>query len=215
MNESLLFIFRNRRIWNCSNKSRTHNRWSMWNWQIRRSIYAKHFSKITIHPDTRTIKSETLPDFDILVAGFPCQSFSIAGKRRGFEDSRGTLFFKIARIAQEKRPRHLLLENIKGLLSHEGGNTVRKIFKILDELGYDTQSSIVNTKDFLPQNRSVSSLSQLLESTVSEKYFLSEKAMKGIIQHDKNHKKKGNGFKIKLVEQLMPTITKDRALEPW
>jgi len=117
------------------------------------AIYTKHFPNITIHKDATKIKPEKLPDFDILLAGFPCQSFSIAGKRRGFEDARGTLFFEIIRIAQKKRPRHLLLENVKGLLSHENGNTARKIFCTLDELGYDTQSSIINTKDFLPQNR--------------------------------------------------------------
>ena len=118
-----------------------------------RQVYARHFPKIPIHPDATKINPEELPDFDILVAGFPCQSFSIAGRRKGFEDTRGTLFFEIARIAQEKRPRHLLLENVKGLLSHESGDTIRKIYKTLDELGYDTESHIINTKDFLPQNR--------------------------------------------------------------
>ena len=118
-----------------------------------RLVYARHFPKVHICEDATKINPEELPDFDILVAGFPCQSFSIAGRRKGFEDTRGTLFFEIARIAQKKRPYHLLLENVKGLLSHEGGNTIRKIYKTLDELGYDTESHIINTKDFLPQNR--------------------------------------------------------------
>lgn len=118
-----------------------------------RSVYAKHFPDVSILDDAREINPEELPDFDILVAGFPCQSFSVAGKRRGFEDTRGTLFFEIARIARKKQPQYMLLENVKGLLSHERGKTVRKIYQTLDELGYDTESRIINTKDFLPQNR--------------------------------------------------------------
>ena len=121
--------------------------------EYARQIYARHFPGVTIHRDATTIDPSKLPDFDILVGGFPCQAFSIAGKRRGFEDTRGTLFFEIARIAQQKRPRYLLLENVKGLLSHERGETIRIIFQTLDELGYDTQARIVNSKDFVPQNR--------------------------------------------------------------
>lgn len=118
-----------------------------------RQIYSRHFPTVTIHPDARGIDPSKLPDFDGVVAGFPCQTFSIAGNRAGFEDTRGTLFFEIARIAKEKRPRYLLLENVKGLLSHDEGNTMRKIISVLDELGYDTSSCLVNTKNFLPQNR--------------------------------------------------------------
>ena len=118
-----------------------------------RQVYARHFPGVTIYEDATKINPEELPDFDILAAGFPCQPFSIAGRKKGFEDTRGTLFFEIARIAQEKRPRHLLLENVKGLLSHARGDTIRKIYKTLDELGYDTESHIINTKNFLPQNR--------------------------------------------------------------
>lgn len=121
--------------------------------KFARDVFEKHFPNIPLHKDATKINPKDLPDFDLLVAGFPCQAFSIAGKRRGFEDTRGTLFFEIARIAQEKRPQYLLLENVKGLLSHERGKTVRKIYQTLNELGYDTQSSIINTKDFLPQNR--------------------------------------------------------------
>lgn len=121
--------------------------------EYARQIYATHFPGIPIHPDATKINAAELPDFDLLVAGFPCQSFSIAGNRKGFEDTRGTLFFEIARIAQEKRPRYLLLENVKGLLSHEQGATIRTIYKTLDALGYDTQSCIINTKNYLPQNR--------------------------------------------------------------
>ena len=89
-----------------------------------------------------------------MVGGFPCQAFSIAGKRGGFRDTRGTLFFEIARIVREKQPRLLLLENVKGLLSHDQGRTFTTIIATLDELGYDLQWQVLNSKDFgVPQNR--------------------------------------------------------------
>ena len=88
-----------------------------------RSVYARQFPGVAIWENATTIKPKELPDFDILCAGFPCQSFSIAGKRRGFDDTRGSLFFEIARIAKEKRPSILFLENVRGLLSHDKGKT--------------------------------------------------------------------------------------------
>ena len=86
--------------------------------------------------DARGIIPESLPDIDLICGGFPCQSFSIAGKRGGFEDARGTLFFEIARIARVKRSHFLLLENVPGLLSHDGCRTFATILDTLDELGY-------------------------------------------------------------------------------
>ncbi len=116
-------------------------------------IYEKYF-KHTNYGDIRKIKPRNLPDFDLLIGGFPCQSFSIAGKRKGFEDTRGTLFFEIARIVAAKRPRLLLLENVKGLLSHEKGRTFGIILRTLDGLGYDLQWQVLNSKNFgVPQNR--------------------------------------------------------------
>lgn len=104
--------------------------------------------------DIRKIKTEELPNFDILCAGFPCQSFSIAGKRRGFDDTRGTMFFEVARILKDKRPRYFILENVKGLLNHDGGKTFQTILKILSDLGYQTQWQLLNSKFFgVPQNR--------------------------------------------------------------
>ena len=89
-----------------------------------------------------------------MVAGFPCQAFSIAGKRQGFSDTRGTLFFEIARILEDKRPKYFLFENVKGLLSHDEGRTFKRILAILSELGYALEWQIVNSKDYgLPQNR--------------------------------------------------------------
>ncbi|MBQ9246462.1 DNA (cytosine-5-)-methyltransferase [bacterium] len=104
--------------------------------------------------DATEIKTSELPDFDILCAGFPCQSFSIAGKRLGFEDTRGSMFFEIIRILKDKRPRYFILENVKGLLNHDGGKTFQTILKLLSDIGYQTQWQLLNSKFFgVPQNR--------------------------------------------------------------
>ena len=104
--------------------------------------------------DARAIEPDKLPDIDLICAGFPCQSFSIAGKRRGFADTRGTLFFEISRIAAVKRPKFLLLENVPGLLSHDSGRTFATILASLDELGYDVTWQVLNSADFgVPQSR--------------------------------------------------------------
>ena len=117
-------------------------------------IYQKHFPKHKGYGNAKTIKTRELPDFDLLVAGFPCQAFSIAGKREGFQDTRGTLFFEIARILKDKRPRYFLLENVKGLLSHESGKTFQTILKVLSNLGYVLQWKVLNSKNYgVPQNR--------------------------------------------------------------
>lgn len=117
-------------------------------------IYQKHFPNHKNYGDIKSIDIEGLPDFDFLCGGFPCQSFSIAGKRGGFEDTRGTLFFDIARILKIKQPRLLLLENVKGLLSHDNGFTFKTIISTLTELGYDLQWQVLNSKNFgVPQNR--------------------------------------------------------------
>lgn len=117
------------------------------------SVYRRHYGQCDIR-DIRTVNASEIPDFDLVVGGFPCQSFSVAGRRGGFADTRGTLFFEIARIVKEKQPRLLLLENVKGLLSHDKGETFRVILSSLDELGYDVQWQVLNSKDFgVPQNR--------------------------------------------------------------
>ena len=117
------------------------------------SIYKKHFGECD-ESDIQSVDASKLPDFDLLCGGFPCQAFSIAGKRKGFDDTRGTLFFEIARILREKKPRLCLLENVKGLLSHDNGNTFKTIITTLDELGYDLQWQVLNSKNFgVPQNR--------------------------------------------------------------
>ena len=104
--------------------------------------------------DITKVRSEDIPEHELLCGGFPCQSFSIAGKRGGFEDTRGTMFFEIARILRDKRPKMLLLENVKGLLSHDSGRTFATILNTLSELGYVGQYEVLNSKNFgVPQNR--------------------------------------------------------------
>lgn len=91
---------------------------------------------------------------DVICGGFPCQAFSIAGKQLGFEDARGTLFYEIARAAKEIKPRYLFLENVRNLLSHDKGKTFTTMLTILDELGYDAEWQVLNSKNFgVPQNR--------------------------------------------------------------
>lgn len=117
-------------------------------------VYKSHFQDHYNYGDITKINAEDLPSIELIVGGFPCQAFSIAGLRRGFDDTRGTLFFDIARIIRAKQPRLVLLENVKGLLSHDGGRTFGTIIAALDELGYDVQWQVLNSKDFgVPQNR--------------------------------------------------------------
>ncbi len=106
------------------------------------------------YPDARTIDFNDLPDFNLLCGGFPCQAFSLAGRRKGFEDARGTLFFEIARLAEAKRPAYLLLENVPGLLNHDGCRTFAAILTTLYDLGYHVEWSVLNSKHFgVPQSR--------------------------------------------------------------
>ena len=150
---------------------------------------------------------------DIIVGGFPCQAFSIAGKRQGFEDTRGTLFFEIARAIKEVQPSYVLLENVKGLFSHDGGRTFGTIIQTLDELGFFTEWGLFNSKYWgVPQNRErvyilatrkdkfkepllfdlvkqqtkvTTRLIDVLEDEVDEKYYLSEEKTKKLtLDHD-------------------------------
>ena len=118
-----------------------------------RQTYAKNFGHEPEYTDVREINPGELEDFDCLCAGFPCQAFSIAGKRRGFDDTRGTLFFEILRIAREKQPSILFLENVKGLLSHDKGETFRTIIESMDELGYDVEWQVLDSANWVPQHR--------------------------------------------------------------
>ena len=106
------------------------------------------------YPDARTINPAEMPEFQLLCGGFPCQSYSIAGHKLGFNDERGTLFFEISRLARYRRPAYLLLENVPNLLSHDKGRTFAVILSALYELGYHVEWSVLNSKDFgVPQSR--------------------------------------------------------------
>ena len=167
--------------------------------------------------DITKINPSVIPDFDILLAGFPCQAFSMAGKKGGFEDTRGTLFFNLAEILKRKRPRAFLLENVKGLAMHEGGKTLSVILNTLERLNYQVKYKVLNSKDFgVPQNREriyiigfktdidkfqfpsgskQITLNKVLEKeSVSPKYYLSKRYYKTLKEHKKRHKRKGNGF---------------------
>mgnify|MGYP000448494079 CR=1 FL=1 len=119
--------------------------------------YEKNFDIKVDRRDICTVEASELPDFDVLLAGFPCQAFSIAGYRQGFDDEqgRGNLFFEITRIMKEKRPRIAFFENVKNLVSHDNGNTFRVICEELDKLGYKYLFQVMNGSEYgdVPQNR--------------------------------------------------------------
>lgn len=166
--------------------------------------------------DITKIKEEDIPDFDILIAGFPCQPFSNAGLKKGFEDSRGTLFFDIARIVRYHKPQVVFLENVKGFKSHQNGTTFKVVKNTLEEMGYKVFSKVLNAKDFgVPQNREriyiigflddvyfefpeptgeKTKLGNILEKNVNEKYTISDKLWAGHQRRKKEHQAKGNGF---------------------
>ena len=119
-----------------------------------KTVYQSNFGNDPIHGDITQIDEKSIPDFDFLLAGFPCQAFSNAGKRLGFEDTRGTLFFDVARILKEKMPKGFLLENVEGLVTHNNGKTLQTILNVLDDLGYTVSHGVLDGQDFgLAQSR--------------------------------------------------------------
>lgn len=116
--------------------------------------YGANFDSSVLIGDITKVNETDIPDHDLLVGGFPCQAFSIAGQRKGFEDTRGTLFFDVLRILKEKQPKYFLLENVKNLISHDGGKTFQVILDSLAELDYVIDFTVLNSKDFgVPQSR--------------------------------------------------------------
>tara|TARA_B100000795_G_C22790710_1_gene436789 strand:- start:1063 stop:2361 length:1299 start_codon:yes stop_codon:yes gene_type:complete len=124
-------------------------------------IYKHNFNNEEVHGDITQIDPKLIPDFDILLGGFPCQAFSNAGKRHGFDDTRGTLFYDVARIIAEKKPQGFLLENVEGLVTHDRvnreepiGNTLITILSVLQDLNYHVEWKVLNSKEFgVPQER--------------------------------------------------------------
>lgn len=116
--------------------------------------YLSNFDDNNLKGDITKISEKEIPEHDFLVAGFPCQAFSIAGRQKGFEDTRGTLFFDVIRILKEKHPKYILLENVKNLVAHDEGKTFKTIIKSLNEVGYTIDFTIINSVEAgLPQNR--------------------------------------------------------------
>lgn len=119
-----------------------------------RTSYIANFGGDNLYGDITLIDEKIIPNHQLLVAGFPCQSFSIAGKRKGFDDIRGTLFFDVARILKEKKPKYVLLENVKNLISHDKMETIKKIVNTLNEIGYTVDFTVINSCEAgVPQNR--------------------------------------------------------------
>ena len=118
-----------------------------------RDLYQANYNE-TVFKDITKIDEKEIPNHDVLLAGFPCQPFSIAGEKKGFNDTRGTLLFDIERILKEKKPKAIVLENVKHFKSHDKGNTIKVILNALNNLGYTTTWKVLNAKDFgVPQNR--------------------------------------------------------------
>lgn len=170
--------------------------------------------------DITKIKVQEVPKHDILLGGFPCQPFSNAGLKQGFDDTRGTLFFDVARIIDYRKPSMLLLENVKGFVNHDKGKTMKIVKETLEDLGYNVFFKVLNARDFgLPQNREriyivglnkrklgsigfkfpeptckPTRVGDILETKVDEKYTLSNKLWQGHKRRLKEHRAKGNGF---------------------
>lgn len=190
--------------------------------------YEENFGEVPFG-NIKKIKEKDVPGHDILLAGFPCQAFSIAGKKAGFKDVRGTLFFDIARILKKKKPKAFLLENVKGLNHHDKGKTLAAILDVLrNDLNYYVpQPEILNAKDFgVPQNRErifivgfrkdlnistfdypkplnkKTSVKKVLEKKpVSVKYYLSKRYLDTLKNHKMRHKDKGNGFGYEVISR--------------
>jgi len=182
--------------------------------------YQVNFGEVP-HGDITEIDAKEIPDHDLILAGFPCQPFSHAGLKLGFDDMRGTLFFDVARIIAEKRPAMVLLENVKGFVNHDRGRTFSTIKEVLEEeLGYSVFHKVLNASDFgLPQNRErifivcfdkdkfenpdfkfpeptgiETRLGDILEEQVDRKYILSTRLWQGHKRRKREHMAKGNGF---------------------
>ena len=208
------------------------------------------FSKITYrenfghepYGDITKIDAANIPDHDILLAGFPCQPFSIAGvskkislgRKHGFDDEKqGNLFFHIARILNEKKPRAFMLENVKNLKSHDGGKTFEIIINTLKDLGYHVSHSVIDARNFVPQHRERTyivgfradiytdlffqfpkvvnrelRIKDILEKKVSDKYTLSTKLWRYLQQYAKKHKENGNGFGFGLIDPAVDSVTR-------
>lgn len=200
---------------------------SEWDAQAQKT-YLLNYGEVPFGDITKETTKAFIPDdFDVLCAGFPCQAFSLAGKRLGFEETRGTLFFDVAEIIRRKRPKAFFLENVKGLLIHDKGKTIQTILKVLrEDLDYYVPDpQIVNAMNFgVPQHRErvyivgfrkdqnvteftypsptdkTKTFADIKEEhTVSAKYYLSTQYVKTLVAHKERHAAKGNGFGYEII----------------
>ena len=181
--------------------------------EYAKAIYTRHFPKHKDFGDATKIKTEELGDFNFLVGGFPCQAFSICGKRGGFNDSRGTLFFELARILRDKKPEYFLFENVKGLLSHDNGRTISTMFRILSDLGYDVKWEVYNSKGFTAQNRERIYIAGYSREKCSRKIHVTSRTNqedRRKIKKLANCNPKGTGFMGNVYDStgLSPTLTR-------
>ena len=166
--------------------------------------------------DITKIDEKDIPSHDILLAGFPCQAFSIAGKRLGFEDTRGTLFFEVARIIKYHKPKILFLENVKGFVNHDNGNTFRVVKKTLEEMGYKVFTKVLNAKDFgVPQNRERIYIVAFLDDIEFEfpKALCTEVSIKSKLQKDVLEKYYYNGKP--LFERIKDDVVNENSIYQW
>ena len=204
---------------------------SEWDKFSQKTYYA-NFGEVPTGDITK-IEAKDIPDFDILLGGFPCQPFSQAGLHKGFDDTRGTLFFEIERILQEKRPKAFLLENVKQLKGHDKGRTFRIIMEHLAALNYHAEAKILRAADFgVPQNReriyivgfdkehynipddytfpypeplcTPTRVGDVLEEAVDEKYTISDKLWEGHQRRRKDNREHGKGFGYSLFNEDSP-----------
>jgi len=135
--------------------------------------FSRNFTTPIVCDDIKNIKEDEIPDCDCLVAGFPCQAFSIAGYRKGFEDTRGTLFFEIARIIRKKKPQVVFLENVKNLVAHDNGKTFEVILNTLHEIGYHVRYMVLNACEYgnIPQNRERIYIVGFLNEDYANKFY--------------------------------------------
>ncbi len=183
-----------------------------------RSIYEYQFKDKPDPRDIRSIQPAEVPDGDLLCGGFPCATFSIAGKRTGFheEDTRGSLFFEICRILRDKRTPFFLLENVKGLLNHDNGKTFGVIITCLDELGYDVQWELLNSKNFgVPQNRERIFISGSLRGKRRPKIFPLSKTGGKNNGENQNEQGKRQGFFSNISPTLDAHYIKGGASRPY
>ena len=184
------------------------------------SIYRHNFGDEAVHGDITTIEANEIPDFDFLLGGFPCQAFSTAGRRLGFQDTRGTLFFDIARIIEDKRPRGFLLENVEGLVKHdlvnkgdEIGRTLSTILNVLSDMGYKVSWKVLNSKDFgIPQNRKrVYIVGSLVEEPTFDSFEQESCKLSDILE--KGLPCENTPFRKKLLTMFKPSFLYGKAIK--